>query len=107
MPASADPIAPVDLRALTFRLGPDELAVLSFPIDRAIVPEVVTDSERAIGIALAQGLSNAEIAAVRGRSVRTIANQVASLLRKLGARSRAEVGARFCSTASARDLTEE
>ena len=106
-PASVDPIAPVGLRASTFRLGADELAVLSFPIDTAVVPVVVTESERAIGLALAHGLSNAEIAAARGRSVRTVANQVASLLRKLGAGSRAEAGARFCSTTPGPDQTED
>ena len=106
-PASVDSIAPIGLRASTFRLGSDELAVLSFPIDAAAVPETVTESERAIGMALAQGRSNAEIAAARGRSVRTIANQVASLLRKLGAGSRAEVGARFCSLMLGADRTED
>ncbi len=35
-----------------------------------------------------RGASNAEIAKARGRSVRTVANQVASLLRKLGVESR-------------------
>jgi DNA-binding NarL/FixJ family response regulator len=106
-PKNVDPIAPVGLRASTFRLGSDELAILSFPIDAAVVPEVVTESERAIGVALAQGLSNAEIAAARGRSVRTIANQVASLLCKLGVSSRTEAGARFCSATPGPDQTED
>jgi len=41
-----------------------------------------------------RGASNAEIAKARGRSVRTIANQVASLLRKLGVESRFELMSR-------------
>jgi DNA-binding NarL/FixJ family response regulator len=106
-PAIDDALAPSELRASIVRVGSDELAILSFPIDRMAVPETVTESERAVGIALAQGLSNAEIAAARGTSVRTIANQVASLLRKLGARSRVEVGARFCSTTPGPERTED
>lgn len=41
------------------------------------------------------GASNAQIAAARGTSIRTIANQVASLLDKLGAESRFELIQRF------------
>ena len=50
-----------------------------------------TPTERTILELLSQGLSNAEIARIRSRSVRTIANQVASLLRKAGAASRREL----------------
>jgi DNA-binding NarL/FixJ family response regulator len=38
--------------------------------------------------AVRAGLSNAQIAQARGRSVRTVANQVASILRKTGAAGR-------------------
>jgi DNA-binding CsgD family transcriptional regulator len=48
----------------------------------------LTTTEREILTLLAQGLSNNEIAAIRSRSVRTIANQVAALLRKTSASSR-------------------
>jgi DNA-binding NarL/FixJ family response regulator len=40
---------------------------------------------------IARGMSNAEIARVRQTSVRTVANQVGSLLRKTGAASRIEL----------------
>lgn len=40
---------------------------------------------------LLDGQSNAEIAARRGRSARTVANQVAAVLRKLGVSSRIEL----------------
>lgn len=43
-----------------------------------------------VAIALLEGLSNPEIATARQTSVRTVANQVASLFRKLGVRSRPE-----------------
>jgi DNA-binding CsgD family transcriptional regulator len=48
----------------------------------------LTAAEREILALLRLGLSNADIAAQRGRSVRTIANQVASLLEKTGRPSR-------------------
>jgi DNA-binding CsgD family transcriptional regulator len=54
----------------------------------------LTAAEREILALLRQGLSNADIAAQRGRSVRTIANQVASLLEKTGQPSRRALIAR-------------
>lgn len=48
----------------------------------------LTDAERDVLELLQLGLSNDEIAKMRSRSVRTIANQVASLLRKTGSPSR-------------------
>lgn len=41
------------------------------------------------------GLSNAEVAKKRGTAVRTVANQLQSLFRKLGVNSRAELSARL------------
>lgn len=51
----------------------------------------LTTTEQDVLELLAQGLSNAEIAAMRNRSVRTIANQVAQLLRKTRATSRRDL----------------
>lgn len=48
----------------------------------------LTPAEQEILRMLELGLSNADVARARARSVRTIANQVASLLRKTGAPSR-------------------
>jgi DNA-binding NarL/FixJ family response regulator len=48
-----------------------------------------------------RGASNAQIAAARAKSARTIANQVASIFRKLGAHSRAELAVRFASSSLA------
>lgn len=50
--------------------------------------DVLTPSEQEVLELVATGLTNEEIATIRSRSVRTIANQVASLLRKSGAPSR-------------------
>ncbi len=55
---------------------------------RAIDVSVLTPSERDVASLLAEGLSNEAIATRRGVSVRTVANQVAAVLRKTGADSR-------------------
>ncbi len=62
---------------------------------RATLPDAeLTASERDVLELLHRGLSNREIARLRSRSVRTIANQVASLLRKTGSDSRRALVAR-------------
>ncbi len=52
---------------------------------------VLSEAERDILALLRRGLSNHEIAGLRSRSVRTIANQVAALLRKTQSASRREL----------------
>jgi DNA-binding NarL/FixJ family response regulator len=71
-------------------LGGEEVAVFSFPLPPPALPESLSVAERAVALALLEGRSNSEIATARRTSVRTVANQVGSVLRKLGARSRAE-----------------
>lgn len=51
----------------------------------------LTPSERCIVAQLLDGLSGAELAAQRGRSYRTIANQLATIYRKCGVNSRQEL----------------
>lgn len=60
--------------------------------------QVLTRAENEILRLVREGLSNAEIAARRGRSIRTIANQVARLLEKTKAMSRRALLARDRST---------
>jgi YD repeat-containing protein len=62
----------------------------------------LTGAEVAVARELVRGLSNREIAALRGTSVCTVANQVASLMRRLDLRSRAEVVMRLATV----DLTD-
>lgn len=61
---------------------------------------VLTKSEREILTLLERGMSNNEIASLRSRSVRTIANQVASLLKKTRASSRRELLVRAARSAA-------
>jgi DNA-binding NarL/FixJ family response regulator len=84
---------PFGLRASRVNIEGEELAVFSFPLPPPALPNSLSDAEHDVAIAVLEGLSNAEIAAARGTSTRTVANQVASLLRKLGVRSRTEAAA--------------
>lgn len=65
--------------------------VLSFRIPATDWPSQLTSTEAEIARDVLAGLSNAEIARRRGTAVRTIANQVASIYRKLRVRSRLEL----------------
>ncbi len=60
----------------------------------------LTRSELEVLDHLFAGLSNAGIAALRGRSVRTVANQVASIYRKLGVSSRLQLVAQLAPPAA-------
>jgi DNA-binding NarL/FixJ family response regulator len=53
----------------------------------------LTRSERRVAELVARGKTNQEIARARRTSVRTVANQVAAILRKLGATSRVAIAA--------------
>lgn len=65
--------------------------VVSFPVPSADFQGLLTGTETAIAQDILAGLSNADIARGRGTAVRTIANQVASIYRKLRVRSRLEL----------------
>jgi DNA-binding NarL/FixJ family response regulator len=66
----------------------EQLAVFSFPLPPPTLPNLLSAAER--DVALLQGLSNSDIAAARGTSARTVANQIASLLKKLGVHPRSQ-----------------
>jgi DNA-binding NarL/FixJ family response regulator len=91
--ASAVPAARASepLRVTTFEAGPDTFAILSFPLDELPLPESLSAAEKAVCRLVLTGASNAEIARQRRTSVRTVANQVAAILKKLGAGSRSEL----------------
>jgi DNA-binding CsgD family transcriptional regulator len=91
-PPASSPTVPRDLVALESDDG--QLAVLTFTL-RGGESANLSSAESDVLRHIFAGDSNAEIARVRGCSTRTVANQVASLFRKLGVRSRLELVARL------------
>jgi DNA-binding NarL/FixJ family response regulator len=76
-------------------VGGEALVIVSAPLHEVEPDRALTRAERAVARDAAAGLSNAEIARRRKRAVRTVANQLASIYRKLGVASRAELAARM------------
>lgn len=94
-PAEEGAFAPPDeLTASVLEIGGDTFAVLEWRVARRSFPAGLSPAEREVAELVLTGLSNAEIAKRRGRSRRTVANQVAALFKKLGVESRAGLVAR-------------
>lgn len=72
----------------------EELLVFSWS-EKASAIAGLTAAEREVLARVVRGESNAAIAKARKTSERTVANQVASLLRKTGARSRFDLIRRY------------
>lgn len=73
----------------------EQLLVGAYPlVDERRVANL-TAAEREIVVHLVSGSTNGDIARRRGSSERTVANQVQSIFRKLGARSRGELASRL------------
>lgn len=89
------PRPPPGTRVRELEIGGETLLVISFPIRRADLGTRLTDAEADVARLAIEGLSNAEIAKRRGTSLRTVANQMASILGKLGMQSRRELAARW------------
>jgi DNA-binding NarL/FixJ family response regulator len=87
-------------KGLAVELLDDDFAVFSWDADIAPSQVVLTDAEQDVLHRLGRGASNAEIAKARKSSVNTVANQVASLLKKLGAKSRYDLVRRYARRAS-------
>jgi DNA-binding CsgD family transcriptional regulator len=85
--ASCEAVAGV--RSRRFRFCGDEHWVLSFSLEPPIAR--LTGAETVIAEAILVGASNSEIARERGRSINTVANQIAALFKKVGVRSRQEL----------------
>lgn len=85
-------------------IGGERLLVLSYPLEESDLRGDfdLTRAEAEVAELAIAGLSNAEIAEHRGAAVRTVANQVAAVLRKIGVASRHELAVRFARGASAR-----
>jgi DNA-binding NarL/FixJ family response regulator len=90
------------VRISSWRIGGQELRILSYPLRSSIDIEALTVSELQVLDLLLVGESNAGIARRRHRSKNTVAKQVAAILRKLGASSRSEVVSKCARLAEAR-----
>ena len=85
---------PPSLGARVFSAGSETMAILEFPLEGGR-SSPLTRAEHVILLELLRGRSNRTIAGARGVSERTVATQVADILRKLGVRSRADLAARL------------
>jgi DNA-binding CsgD family transcriptional regulator len=84
---------PRDARVSELRLHGKRFLVLSFEGERVSIADSLTEAEAAVALLALQGLSNQEIAGARQAATRTVANQLASVYRKLGVGSRVELAA--------------
>ncbi|MGH7437311.1 MAG: helix-turn-helix domain-containing protein [Polyangiaceae bacterium] len=80
-------------RIVTFNVDDAVLAVVTVPLVEGTPLGKLTPVERHVASLAARGLTNAGIGEQRGKSERTIANQMASILRKLKVGSRYELAA--------------
>jgi DNA-binding CsgD family transcriptional regulator len=82
-------------RVITFRVADVQFAVLSVPLHDAAAMDGLTQAEREVAVLAAAGLSNLAIARCKGKALRTVANQMASIMSKLRVGSRYELAARL------------
>jgi DNA-binding NarL/FixJ family response regulator len=87
---------PAGLTVSSLEIDGDEFVLFEWSV--ATPSRELTLAERHVLDLVTSGASNAEIARQRGTSARTVANQVASLLGKLNARSRYDLIRRFGAT---------
>jgi DNA-binding NarL/FixJ family response regulator len=75
--------------------GPDTSDIVVMRFARGRERASLTDAEEGVARLAAAGASNAGIALARQTSPRTVANQLASIFRKLGVASRVELALRM------------
>lgn len=75
-------------------LDGEVLVVASMPDRGRTAPDLLTKEERSVALDVIAGMRNAAIAKKRNRSSRTVANQLASIYRKLRVGSRVQLVAR-------------
>jgi DNA-binding CsgD family transcriptional regulator len=83
--------APTQAAVFTLSDDDDDVVILRLPSRGASLRAKLTDSEIAVVELVCAGLSNAEIAARRRCARRTVANQLASIFKKLSVGSRHEL----------------
>lgn len=88
MKRSPQIVVPDEVEIEVADVAGERLAILTWP---AAPAPSLSASEQEILRGIALGRTNAEIATRRGTSPRTVANQIAALLKKFGVRSRHEL----------------
>lgn len=73
----------------------DGVRVWTIEVEAVALPKDLTEAEAEVVRLVLDGRSNKEIAAARATSERTVANQLASIYRKLGVNSRSELASRL------------
>jgi DNA-binding CsgD family transcriptional regulator len=91
--AAARRDSPAGLRATILGTTSGRYVVLSYPLPGASPTSALTSAEREVLALMLAGASNAGIARQRDTAVRTVANQVAAIFRKLGVSSRSQLAA--------------
>ena len=86
--------APAGLLVERFESQGDEFMVVSWPVAPKTPVRTISPALAEVLQGVLDGSSNAEIAACRGTSVRTVANQVAALLRLYEVGSRVQLALR-------------
>lgn len=89
-----DDPSPAPPRLSSLLLDDQELMVLSIPAGPGTAGPL-TVAEREVADLLLAGHSTQEIAAARGTAERTVSNQIQSIYRKVGVRSREELALRL------------
>lgn len=95
------PLLPVPsgLRAATIEDASGDYVVLSRPVVPATMPPELTKAEADVARRVVAGEQNDTIARARRTSQRTVANQLASIFKKLGVSSRSELIAKLYAAA--------
>ena len=88
---AAPPVATTRARTQVLHVSLGDVPGLLIELDADVGCDRLTASERVIATLVLSGHTAAEIAARRGRSYRTIANQLAAIYRKFVVNSRAEL----------------
>lgn len=84
-------LSPGPARTTKSRMGNAVVGVASTPVAVPGADHGLTEAEREVVAGVVRGLSDREIAAERGVAPRTVANQLRSVFRKVGVRSRSEL----------------
>lgn len=82
---------PPGLEVFRLTVDDEQVAIFAIPLAPPSIPASLSRAEGEIALLLDGGLSRAEIARARGRSLATVNNQIRSLYQKLGVGSRGKL----------------